>query len=182
MAPKRSTKKPLARKKSQAAKGPAKEPRRTKKATKEQDEDIARLVALTKKLANTNRMTVLVRLLSAPERTLSAGAAWPPNVSNPMRTDYLKAIAPFLDVERPSRIKDAIYSIRPTIAPHLRAAIDAIRQLDVVATEEKGAVPQQLVAVSLGEEGQLLINGDPVDDDSVADALRDALSPEMEED
>lgn len=138
---------------------------------------IARLSDVSKKLSNPKRMTVIVRLLSAPGHSLIASEAWPPGVSNSMRTNYLKLLKPFLTAELQGN-REAIYTLLPKVAPHLRETVAAIERLVAIVGKRSAKPPtvvahvkRQQVSVSIDDDGKFIVDDVPVPKTRLADAI-----------
>lgn len=133
---------------------------------------------VAKALANSDRMTALVRVLEAGEQGLVASDAWP-SMKSSSQTRHLDQIRSFLQIDRPSKNQDAIYGIPELVRLPLEETIEALERLSFVAASKRR---RHRVEVEIGADGVFLVGGTPVEDETVEEALRRALSSPPEDD
>ena len=132
-------------------------------------------MAVTKALAHKARMTAVARLLEAPENSLAAGSAWPTDVSAPMRGTHLKPLRPFLEVNRPAKNRDSVYTIPAHVLGPLQRALDALEGLAAATSKRSGRAAGPVAVVSKAEDGTYLVNGEPVESRRLAAVIKQVL-------
>ena len=119
--------------------------------------------------ANKDRAAAIVRLLEAEGR-LPASSVWAETVSNSSRSKHIADhLDPFIIREQRARNRDSEYELRVDIRSALQRAADALDHLVFVAA------PTRSVAVSLGEDGGFVVDGEPTDGKRLAAVIKRVL-------